>query len=75
MNDEMPRFPWGAFVALIILCGLTYWSCEAERKREEADPLIRSECRDGFVWYKWRTTPYWTMSGTDEGKQPTKCSN
>lgn len=75
MNDDMPRFPWGTLVTMVVIFGLLYVSCEQVRKKELADPMVRSECREGYVWYKWRMDTYWTISGASEGRQPTKCSN
>lgn len=76
MSDDlrMPPFPWGSiFLCFLFVAGI-WGSCECQRRAEEKDPMIRSECRDGVIWNKWRTDKYWTLSGSSENRAPTKCS-
>lgn len=71
MSSEIP---WITLIIIVGLFALGVFQCQREAQEDRDNPMIRSKCAEGVVWYKYRSQDYWTLSGPSENKPPTKCS-
>jgi hypothetical protein len=74
MNNQAAAFPGKQFAAMLSILAILCFLVALSYQCESVDTSIKSECREGMVWYKHGYKDYWELSGSSEGKPPTVCS-